>query len=57
MVIFRYICIVIQYKMRSSGGRTLCLKIFIKVFYWIVNYYNMKNLLNKEVIGTTKKVE
>lgn len=43
--------------MRSSGGRTLCLKIFIKVFYWIVNYYNMKNLLNKEVIGTTKKVE
>lgn len=64
MVIFRCICMVIQYKPRSSGIRTFCPKIFINMFCSVVNHDNMQNLLNKDVIrnmvlkiGTKKVVE
>lgn len=50
MVIFRDTHVVTWCKLRSSVIRTFWPKIFIKIFYVIVNQDNMKNLLNKEAI-------
>lgn len=50
MVIFRDTHVVTWCKLRSSVIRTFWPKIFIKIFYLIVNQDNMKNLLNKEAI-------
>lgn len=37
-------------KLRSSVIRTFCSKIFIKIFYLVVNQDNLKNLLDKKAI-------
>lgn len=38
------------YKLRSSVIRTFWPKIFVKIFYLIVNHDYVKNLLKKEAI-------